>query len=102
MLRGQYAPQVDVSCLKDAALYPAWLYDPVVVAATSRRFRKYEMTSTMLSADQVRCRVSGSLLQALHACDLSAPPNNQTVRATTARKDGFCRPVGTATGCLSG
>lgn len=53
IFRGQYAPQVDVSCLKDPVLYPTWLQDPVVVAASSCRFQKYEMTSTMLSADQV-------------------------------------------------
>jgi hypothetical protein len=54
VFRGQYAAQVDVSCLQAPTLYPAWLRDPLMVGASFSRFQHYEMSSTMLSADQVR------------------------------------------------
>lgn len=52
-LRGLYAAQVDVSCLADSGLYPAWLADPLLVSASTASFQGYEMCSTLLSADQV-------------------------------------------------
>ena len=93
VLRGQYAPQVDVSCLKDAALYPAWLHDPVVVAATSRRFRKYEMTSTMISADQVRGHCS------LPCLTLLLQPASRFLHSDHPASDMCCLSERTALGC---
>lgn len=52
-LRGLYAAQVDVSCLAAPELYPSWLPDPLLVSASSTPFQGYEMSCTLLSADQV-------------------------------------------------
>lgn len=54
-LRGLFAAQADVSCLAAPGLYPAWLQDPLVASASTAAFQGYEMSCTMLSADQVRC-----------------------------------------------
>jgi hypothetical protein len=54
VLRGQLAPQVDVSPLAAPHFYPGWLHEPLRVAASAAPFQAYDMSSTLLSADRVR------------------------------------------------
>eukprot|EP00892_Ulva_mutabilis_P006400 jgi/Ulvmu1/4131/UM019_0110.1 len=51
-LRGLFAAQVDVSCMAAPGLYPTWLRDPLLASACTDSFHGYEMSCTLLSADQ--------------------------------------------------
>ena len=52
--RGSLAPQVDVTALAAPHFYPAWSQSPLTVAASATPFRKYDMSCSLLSSDQVR------------------------------------------------
>lgn len=54
VVRGNLAPQVDVSALAAPHFFPDWVHSPLAVAASSTPFRKYEMTCSLLSSDRVR------------------------------------------------
>jgi tubulin delta len=53
VVRGLFAPQVDVSAAVAPHYFPAWNTNPLQVVASKVPFRGYEMCSTLLSSDKV-------------------------------------------------
>jgi tubulin delta len=53
VVRGLFAPQVDVSAAAAPHFFPAWKPQPLQVVASKAPFQGYEMSSTLLSADKV-------------------------------------------------
>ena len=67
-LRGLFAAQVDVSCLAAKGLFPGWLRDPLLVSSSAACFQGYEMSCTMISADQVRKTILSFHPHGKHGC----------------------------------